>query len=176
MKEYKVISQFVDENLLNMGFILFNVTTHTYRCVNSDEFNELVKNNEVQHFVWDEFSNKLSIFYSKDEKVNNKSTTLSDYLDDCRKVPYYYSDYVKGNGNFLLGICEKPGRSIHGVIIPIILVGSSETLQRMCDSIRNVIPNSASLLKENNGIYTFLCPMSYIRKKSRIDIEWNDQC
>lgn len=160
MKRYRELCHFVDQLWQPIGFTLYDTQTQCYVFVSIEEFNNMVKQNEVQYFVWDTTTESVAISYTDEELKSlkravstvNKYQTLESYLESDAKAPYYFFDYLTSKQRFVMGLCTGLEKiPITGYVVSMYLIGSRNEISRLLEYLGK---ESEDLVKEDQfGIY-----------------------
>lgn len=178
MKRYHELCHFVNEVWQPMGLTLYDTQTSCYKFVSLAEFNELVRAESVQYFVWDTISDTIAIAYNDEEREiledNSKLSldyTISDYWADDLKAPYYFYDYLTSGNNFMMGLCTKSVNNlVIGTVIQMYLIGSREALGNFIRGLREKDKRLVKVSKD--GVY-MLYPVQYFSRPNE-DVYFND--
>lgn len=165
------------ENGNRVGYALWDSVIKQPKYVQSSEFDQLVKDNEIQYLIMKD--GELAVEYTDEElqamhKNNadaaNKITSIEEYFDNDMQISIDSFKKAKNHPDKLFCICGLPMKApIVGSIFPIYLLGNEKTIEAF--RIRNSVYYSVIQRITNvgmDGLYLLYLSAKFMDRSTEI--------
>lgn len=167
MKKYHELGHIVDMTKNIVGFVLIETSEGSFKnkrgtsgiAVNLNEFQELVRNNQVQFFEYDANSNKCIVSYTTEElKAIKKLKQPLLYGEDYFKADLRWSTLGFGSGDRFLNICVM--KAYYMMKQPVVMISVYKDVDFYKDELKHIEKLiGLRCTKRANNVFSCLMPL-----------------
>lgn len=159
MKQYHEVAHCKNAEGKITYLVLSDINTNRYEYVTWERFEELVKEELVQYFIWDYYENKPMVHYSEEE-LKSKGKSGKKAMEIINNTEEYFAkdvvfsadkmELLLNDNAILAAACLPVKIPFVGAIMPLLLIGSSKRLAKFVSKIPDNL--GATTVEHRDGI------------------------